>query len=71
MVYLLIKDNRIENIISWDGVTPYTLPKDHELVEYEGVYDLYWEWDAVNHRPIAPPPEPPPVVDPSKVKIIE
>ena len=70
MAWLIIKDNRIDNQIAYDGVSPYT-PPEGTLVQYEGQFDIGWGWS--NNAPVPPegwilnpdtnlwePPPPPP-----------
>lgn len=59
MQWLLVKNEVIENIVVWDGVTSWTPPEGYELVRYGG--DLLAKigdgW--VNGQLIIPPePEP-------------
>jgi len=57
MAWLLIKDNKIDNVVVYDGVSPWTPSDGIQLVEYSSdlPYDIGWEWN--NGNPI-PPPEP-------------
>jgi hypothetical protein len=64
-MYLLIdQDNKINNIVVWDGVTPWEPNAGLTLVDYQGgiIPQIGWGWDGSN--PIAPPePEPLPVIE--------
>lgn len=63
-MYLLIDQNsKIDNIVVWDGVTPWEPNPGLTLVDYQGniVPQIGWDWDGTN--PVPPPePEPIPVV---------
>lgn len=57
MVWLIIKNNKIDNAIAYDGVSPFNLQEGETLVEYNGQYDLGWGWE--NDAPVLPPAEEP------------
>lgn len=58
MAWLLIKDNVIDSIIAYDGVSPYKPAPGYTLVEYnDGYVQAGWEWK--NNAPVEPESEVP------------
>lgn len=61
MVWLLIKDNKIDNCIVYDPNSNWTPPEGSSLVQYSSdlSFDIGWDWNDGNPtNPI--PPQPPP-----------
>lgn len=44
MRYAIVRNNLVENMIVWDGVTPYTPPDGTILVQSEAA-DIGWIYD--------------------------
>lgn len=54
----VVRDGVIENVVLWDGATPWAPPKGAELYPVEDgvVVSVGWKWDGGPVRP--PQPEP-------------
>lgn len=64
MRWAIVKDDKIINIISWDGVTPWQAPEDCELINIDNVEPnpgSDWLYDSATQTFYAPPP-PAPIV---------
>jgi hypothetical protein len=60
--------NICDNIVSWDGVTPWSPPPDHYAVEdNDGAGSIGWTYDPATGQWTAPPPPPPPPEVPPEV----
>jgi hypothetical protein len=59
MQWLLVKNGVIENIVAWDGITPWTPPDGYELVKYGGepAAQIGWGW-IDGHLVVPASPEP-------------
>lgn len=56
MGYAIVRNNVVENMIAWDGVTPYTPPEGTILVQSD-VAAIGWLYDP--ETGILSPPVPP------------
>jgi hypothetical protein len=56
MTYAIIRNNIVENIIVWDGVTPYTPPEGTILVRTDTA-GIGWIYDPATGE-FTPPAEP-------------
>lgn len=60
MTHAIIDQNNIvENIIVWDGVTPWSPPEGSKIVKYEGEVHIGWKWNGTNFADPNPKPLPP------------
>lgn len=58
MRWLLIRDNRVVNVVVWDGETPWDAPADCELLEAPDGVGVGFTWDGtVWVAPVYPDPE--------------
>lgn len=54
MKYAIVKDNKVVNVIRWDGESRYTCPEGCELVKLQGKGGIGWDYidrDFVDNRP--------------------
>lgn len=58
MIYAVVQDAVVVNVIEWDGVTPYAPPEGCELHRCEETPGIGWAW--VDGAPVDPNPPPPP-----------
>jgi hypothetical protein len=59
--WVLVKDNIVVNSIVWDGVSSWTPPDDHELVETTGMENAPgpdWLYEGGIFTPSSIPEEP-------------
>lgn len=56
MTYAIIRNNIVENIIVWDGVSPYTPPEGTILVQTDTA-GIGWTYDSATGE-FTPPAEP-------------
>lgn len=58
--WLIMKNNYVVNVILWDGVTPYNVVDDHDLMKEDpsesvGIGDWYEEAEDMFYRPLGIP----------------
>jgi hypothetical protein len=56
--YAIIKNNKVENVVSWDGVSLWS--QDAEAVEIIGVGGIGWDYidgEFIDNRPEPTEPE--------------
>lgn len=56
--YAIIQDNKVINTCAWDGVTPWTPPKDTQAVEILDGIVAGVGYDYIDGQFIAPAPKP-------------
>ena len=54
MRWLLVRDDRVVNVVVWDGVEPWDRPGDVEVLEAPDGVGVGFTWDGITWN--APPP---------------
>lgn len=56
--YALVKNGKVENVISWDGVSEYDPGVEYTIIETKDAA-IGWSYDGSKFSPPPPPPPPP------------
>lgn len=63
MRHVIVRNNKVINVIEWDGTATWTSPDDC-IVAQHVTASIGWDWnDGAPTDPTPPPPPPPPPID--------